>query len=294
MRCLSLEFSFPEYLPPRHRRPGCLLPSRVDYLTWTNVIYQNFLHVVFIRSLCNYIRVFNVEETESAFRNAFFTSVALTVSTFIYGRTPAGLSLLDGLIVTFLPYVITVGGAYNALTVLMQGKATLKFAYALHIIMCVAFGLTVWVHIDTYGATPGCNLNSSVKFVVFGHSVVATSRALRGFGIFVFAFIAVFLPFILISLISQSSPPQGPTFGDDVWIWTFGGCMAWVYEVVTIEEIIRRNGVGHATSQWTYGQTFAVLLVLGPVFDFGSAMWRRLEGNREQSCPRCSLKPAGN
>ena len=172
----------------------------------------------------------------------------------------------------------------------------LKFAYILHIIICVAFGLTVWVHIDTYGTTPGCNLNSSVKFVVFGHSVAATNRGLRVFGIFIFCFIAVLLPFVAIGLLVR---PQEQGFGDETniinnmaWIWAGALCMAWVYEVATIEEIIRRNGVGHATSEWTFGQTFAVVLVIGPILDFGSAMWRYLGGNRGPSCPRCSTQQA--
>jgi hypothetical protein len=103
-------------------------------------------------SLFNYIRFFNIEETESAFQNAFFTSVALTVSTFIYGHTPAGRSLVDGVVVTFLPFVITTG-ATGITHALIQGKAMLKFAYILHLVTCVVFGLTVWVHIDTYGTT---------------------------------------------------------------------------------------------------------------------------------------------
>jgi hypothetical protein len=147
--------------------------------------------------------------------------------------------------------------------------------------------------------------------VVFGHSVAATSRGLRGFGTYFFALLAACLLFIGITLRAlQSFPPQGHRFRifcdgpfnnnskyvDAVvallptWYWTFLLCMVWVYEVVTIKEIIRRNGVGHATSQWTYGQTFALVLVLGPVFDFGSAMWRYLGGKKEWSCPHCSTQ----
>jgi hypothetical protein len=212
--------------------------------------------------------------------------VALTISTFIYGRTPAGLSLVDGLIVTFLPYVITIGAANNIST-LFRSKTVLKVAYILHLIICVAFGLTFWTHVDTYGTTPGCNLNSSVKFVVFGHSVVATNKGLRRFGIAIFAFIAALLPFAAISLwvqsrytSSDSASEHSSLFRDEIrpmaWVWTFLLCMIWVYEVVTIEQIIQRNGVAHATSQWTYGQTFALVLVLGPGFEFGSAVWRAL------------------
>ena len=46
------------------------------------------------------------------------------------------------------------------------------------------------------------------------------------------------------------------------------GVASWVYGVVTIEQIIQRNGVTDATAQWTFGQTFALVLVLGPVIEF--------------------------
>lgn len=212
-----------------------------------------------------------MEQTESALQNAFFTSVALTISTFIYGRTPGNLSLVDGLLVTFLPIVITIG-AVNDTYILSHGKMTLKLAYMLHLIFCVAFGLLVWVQVDTYGTTPECNLNSSVKFVVFGHSVTATSRGLKGFGIFLFSFIGIMLPFVALSLTLWPIPEREDRTS---WWWTVTPITSWVYEVVTIEEIIHRNRLSEGTSQWSYGQTFALVLLIGPAFDLVSAIWTR-------------------
>ena len=214
--------------------------------------------------------------------------MALTLSTIIYGRTPGGLSIVDGLIVTFLPYIITIGAENNTLA-LIQGKPTLKFAYILHLVFCIAFGLTVWVNVDTYGTTPGCNLNSSAKFVVFGHSVGATSKGLRGFGIFIFAFIAILLPLTALGLTIQQRPVVGDggdhdgDHDDDTgylkflgWYWTILLTSVWLYEVVTIEEILRRNALAYATNQWSFGQTFALTMVLSPAFDFASAVLRSL------------------
>lgn len=212
-----------------------------------------------------------MEDTESAFRNAFFTSVALTISTLIYGRTPGSVSLVDGLLVTFLPIVITIG-AVSDTYLLSHGKKTLKFAYILHLLFCVAFGLIVWVHVDTYGTTPGCNLNSSMKFVVFGHSVTATSKGLKGFGIFIFSFIGASVPFVTFSLTLWPLPEREDRTS---WWWTVPPITAWVYEVVTIEEIILRNGLSKDTGQWTYGQTFALVLLIGPACDLVSAIWKR-------------------
>jgi len=233
-------------------------------------------------SLMNYIRFSEHGDTEGTFRNAFFTSVALTISAFVYGRTPGGLSLLDGVLVTILTSLITIGGVYNA-RILYQGKKALKVAYFFHIITLVAFGLTVWRNVNTYGTTPGCNINSSVKFVLFGHSVSATSKGLRGFAIFSFAFTAAFIPLNAIALFNTKSTYDGDSdISDDEdfrrldWFWTILPCSIWIYQVVTIEQIIQRNGVLKATSQWTFGQTFALVLVLGTVFDFWTAVWRRM------------------
>jgi len=221
--------------------------------------------------------------------------VALTTSAFIYGGSPAGLSLVDGLIVTFLTNILTLGASNDLLT-LLQGKTTLKLAVSLHIVICAAYGLTVWTHVDTYGATPGCNLNSSVKFVVVGYSIGATSRGLRGFSIFCFASLAATLPFTLILLwfwkklrgviVDDDSDDASifsllqvfGAFFSSPWLWVVPLCGSWVYAVVTIEQIIQRNGVANASAPMTFGQTFALVLVLGPVLEFGSAVRRAFKG----------------
>jgi hypothetical protein len=219
------------------------------------------------------------------------------VAAFIYGRAPGSLSLVDGLLVTFLPIVITIGAVFSILT-LLKAKPMLKFAYFLHTLLSVVFGLIVWVHVDTYGTTPGCNLNSSVKFVLFGHSIIATSRGLRGYSIFTFAFLGFCLPFIgiYLALITPPTAEERQNDRDNEWLgWVWTGIMvpSWILEVVTIEQIIRRNGFSQATDQWTYGQVFAMILLIGPVFDLGSAIWRKLTMGIEERCPRCSIRKGG-
>jgi hypothetical protein len=149
---------------------------------------------------------------------------------------------------------------------------TLKLAYILHLIFCVAFGLMVWVQVNTYGTTPECNLNSSVKFVVFGHSISATSKGLRGFGISLFSFIGASLLFIGLALTLR---PIKKWEDRSSWWWMVPPLSSWVYEVITIEEIIRRNKLSESSNQWSYGQTFALVLLIGPALDFVSAMWRK-------------------
>ena len=202
--------------------------------------------------------------------------MSLIVSTFIYGCTPGSLSFADGLLVTLLPVVLTVGALSNPF-VIVQGKMKLKIALILHVVFCALFGLALWSHIDTYGTTPGCNVNSSVKFVLFGKLVGVTSKGLRVFVLVSFLISIVFLPLMALLLLF-SEPGMGfRTNGPKViwWLPTALQCGVWVYEVVTIEQIIHRNGLSRDTSQWTYGQTFSLVLLLGPAFNFVSAVWRR-------------------
>jgi hypothetical protein len=212
-----------------------------------------------------------VQETESAFQNAFFTSVALTISAPIHGRTPGTLSLVDGLLVTFLPIIITIG-AVNDTHILSRGSAMLKFAYIIHLAFCVGYGIMVWVRVDDYATTPDCNLNSSVMFVVFGCTITATSRGLRAAGIVLFGFIGVLLLWVARSFIV--SPAQDRE-GRASWWWKVIPIISWVYELVTIEDIIRRNMLGNVNNQWSYGQTFSLVMLIGPVCALASAIWKR-------------------
>ena len=154
----------------------------------------------------------------------------------------------------------------------------------MHFIVTNASGLAIWTHVDTYGTSPGCNLNSSVKFVVLGHSVAATNRGLRKFAIFTFALGVIPIPFYIMIVMMMKSckdtddEPDPDPYPDELtwlnWMPTIPACVIWVYGVATVEEIIQRNGLSHETSQWTYGQTFAVVLMVGSVIDLGSALRR--------------------
>jgi len=175
----------------------------------------------------------------------------------------------------------------------------LKLAYFLHVTFTTAFTLVVWVHVDTFGTTAGCNVNNSVKFVLFGKSISATSDGLRIWSIVIFALVAFCLPFTAIGLIAESSPTAEERDADSgKWEgldWIIGGSMVpvWILNVVTIEQIIQRNGLRHASAQWTYGQAFALVLVLGPICDLVSAIWRRITTGGQNKCPRCSIQRGG-
>lgn len=207
--------------------------------------------------------------------------MALTISAFIYGRTPGGLSLLDGLVITFLVEIITIGASKH-ISNLLNGpgaKKTLLIAYILHLVGCLAYGLVVWTHVDSYATTPGCNLNSSVKFVLFGHSVGATSKGLRGFSIFLLAVLALDLPSLLYHLVFGKRDSERVASGiNEVYSWllTFALPASWVYGVITIEQIIQRNGVSNIAAQWTFGQTFALTLLIGPGIEFCAAGWTKV------------------
>jgi len=120
--------------------------------------------------------------------------------------------------------------------------------------------------------------------VLFGKSIGATSKGLRGFSIASFAVVAACIPFIAAGLFVQGRGDKDDSSSDFEelravrWISTTVICSAWVFAVVTIEQILQRNGVSHEAAQWTFGQTFSLVLVIGPVIDLGAAIWRNIKG----------------
>jgi hypothetical protein len=231
-------------------------------------------------------RFFSAEEIDVALRNAFFTSVSLTIAAFVCGHTPGALSLLDGIIVTYLPFSITVGAVTNPRLLSQQAGQMVKFAHFLHISFSAAFGIMLWALVDTYGTTPGCNPNSSVKFVVAGRTVVATNKGLRVGGLFLFTFIGI------MAVVTPNSWKRSEREVDDPetqrlqmskdiiilgWMWTVFVVGIWVYDVWTIEQIIRRNEIDHGLNQWTYGQILALTLLLSPMWETASIIGKKLE-----------------
>jgi len=128
----------------------------------------------------------DTDAVEIAFRNAFLTAASLTMSTFVYARTPGSLSLADGLIVTLMTDFLVWAPLLHIHTVVgtkRKPSRFLLFTYIFGTILTGLHGLVVWIHIDTYAAIPRCNPNSSMKLVLLGCPLPATSRGLRGFAI---------------------------------------------------------------------------------------------------------------
>ena len=231
--------------------------------------------------------IFTTEETESFLRNAFLTSISLILSTIIYGFKPGAFSILDGLLVTFLPIIIgacahihtPVGG------VLMRAKTSLKLLYMFEVIFSAAYSIHVWRTVSTYGSAPGCNANSTAKFVVLGYTVMATNRFLRIFALIFFAISIALAPlaFKILFLSPITDPIVDHTYVVVVTsAWTLLLVGMWVYGVVTVEEIIQRNGVTEIANKWTFGQTLSMALLLGPVFDLMSGIWNKIGLKRRQ------------
>ena len=143
------------------------------------------------------------------------------------------------------------------------------------------FGLIVWTHLLTFGATAECNLNSHTVFVVLGHSIKigSNSTGVRNFALLVFAVSAIFSSIALILLlharISGSKQLKSLFAYRDTLSPDAISCMnycfvafslsVWVVELVTIEQTIARNGLAQKANQWTFGQTLSMIMVIGPV-----------------------------
>ncbi|KAG9105577.1 hypothetical protein FRC07_009168 [Ceratobasidium sp. 392] len=221
-------------------------------------------------------------------RNSYVVSGSLIIASLIAWKTN-GLSLFDGLIVTMLTTImtafVTVNGPYIRTLGLSINLASLVFTT----FWCY-WGLQIWSDPWNFGLPPGqegCAANQKTVFVVFGHTVGATSRGLRGFAIFIFAVGAISA---LSALWKSFAWTLRYLFGDPQiakdnaatryakeirrknrgkssanraqHITRYGGMVGMIYMIVTTEQIVRRNpGVKDDLDKWTYGQTIALIML---------------------------------
>jgi len=226
-------------------------------------------------------------------RNSYVVSGSLIIAALIAWKTN-NLSLFDGLIVTMLTTImtafVTVNGPYIRTLGLSINIASLLFTT----FWCY-WGLQIWVDPWNFGlpaGREGCIANQETVFVVFGHTVSATSRGLRGFAIFIFAIGAISAVSALWKSFTWliryiAGDPQiakdnaatryakeirrknrGTNSGRAQHITRYGGMVGMIYMIVTTEQIVARNpGVKNDLSGWTYGQTIALIMLGQQIMD---------------------------
>ncbi|KAG8763710.1 hypothetical protein FRC12_008436 [Ceratobasidium sp. 428] len=261
--------------------------------------------------------------SEKAFRdtsrNSYVVSGSLIISSLIAWKR-GELSLFDGLVTTMLTTImtafVTVNGPYIRTLGLSINLASLLFTT----FWCY-WGLQIWSDPWSFGLPADgvdCTANQQTIFVVFGHSVGATSRGLRGFAIFIFAIGAISVLSALWSTFSwtikylvgdpdiakynaaysfakqikRKNRGKRATSSSRVeHITRYGGMVGLIYMIVTTEQIVQRNpGVSEDLDKWTYGQTIALILLLQQIMDCFSYFreWitekhKRLEADRRRA-----------
>ncbi|KDQ13351.1 hypothetical protein BOTBODRAFT_33672 [Botryobasidium botryosum FD-172 SS1] len=155
---------------------------------------------------------------------------------------------------------------------------------ALHIFAMAALGIWVWNNVAVFGDQPECT--PQTVYVLFGKSIPVDDKSLRISSIVVYAHSTVSLglgvlrfaalaPQVLMTRLRLSVPDKAPAA---VW---FMALFIDVIFVVDTEVMIRRNAglVQAGESQWTFGQTLAMLVLVAPLVDLYRKVrgWRRGE-----------------
>jgi hypothetical protein len=107
---------------------------------------------------------------------------------------------------------------------------------------------------------------------------MANNTFLRVFALLYFSITIGLAPVAFKILFLTPNPDSEPIPSNSrsaTWGWTVLLVGKWVYSVVTMEQIILRNGVTEVANRWTYGQTLSMALLIGPVFDLMSGIWRK-------------------
>jgi hypothetical protein len=211
----------------------------------------------------------------------FITATGLIISAFIQSRVTGGLSLFEAVLTTQL-ITIKLAGIIR----FPRGYVALVAA-TLFQAMYVAFLFWVWARVREFGSQPECN--NFILFPIFGHTVSVTSRWLQILVLVLNSCVAFGRAVRLCCLVpSKSQTGQRP-----YWVLTpmiAGQLGAIIYLIVTTEQFIQDNQVNDAMSQWTFGQTLAVLLLIPSLLE----LYQQVIERRKDEPPEARGTPAPN
>jgi hypothetical protein len=243
--------------------------------------------------------------------NLLLTGCALLVSSFIQAKT-IGFSVYHALIVLNLSWVNNSSAVlYATIAVLefledhLRKTREEKFNHFSVMLLSVfhlsgmgAFGIWVWAKILTFGNQPEC---TPITFLtVFGYDITATSTSLRkgSIGLYSIAtipflnFFVVFLAGLFIDILFALAFAVLSSFGsfwsrDSRRRWMVGSgvvviALLEVLFIVDTELMISRSStlVKDGESQWSFGQTLAMVMVILPLLETvkaGFKSWKEPE-----------------
>ena len=245
------------------------------------------------------------------------TASALLLSAIIQART-YGLSLYHANIVLILSWISFVPTYFTGILgdavhptdpsdgrrkfrwgVGWKGFLARMFTWT-HYIAVAGFGLWIWSDVKSFGDQPQCTPQTFV--VIFGHNILVTDPGLKIAALILYSFmgLSAILPLYVIFVQSLHCerrllpPPRNLNFTSkkrqSTWIpFLIAMSGVEILFVSSTEVLIRRSKglVYPGESQWTFGQSLAMFLVLAPIAstigELQKAYQERREKRREES-----------
>jgi hypothetical protein len=176
---------------------------------------------------------------------------------------PGMVSVVDGIIITVLqgllimPVMVELGSLEST---------TIRTTYILtHILYCV-FGMVLWAKIRTFGVPPGCDINNTAKFVIYGINFKAVSVANQVLNELILGGLLLGGLIITIFMVFSEKPIKLlPGHRKSIF---FVAIFAWLSFIISCELTLQRNGLLHTANAWTYGQTLSLVLVANSITEF--------------------------
>jgi len=159
-----------------------------------------------------------------------------------------------------------------------------EFFVWIHCLTVAGLGIWVWSDVRSFGDQRECTPQTFV--VIFGHNVLVTNQKLKVFALLLYGFIALgateWLVYVPLEWYKRRHTPQESPSGVDLGLLraffaTIGSKLSWASFIFTIsieillvastEVLVRRSRgfVLPGESQWTFGQSLAVMLVISPL-----------------------------
>lgn len=184
---------------------------------------------------------------------------------------------------------------------------------SLHLSFLAGFGLWFWATVDTFGAAAQCAPRLSISHLILGRSIAVTSRALRIISLTIYAAIAfpglnvvvlggmmmacafflALMPGLVIkctlSIMSRILPQ--PLEAPSLWRSMVGHFSLYLLLSVNIVMVadteamvtLTKPFVKPGESEWTFGQTLALLLLMLPLLEFIRSWVKQPREERLQS-----------
>jgi hypothetical protein len=178
-----------------------------------------------------------------------------------------------------------------------------KFAFCMaivHLAVMGIFGIWLWAKIDVFGSHPKCT--PATFLTIFGHDIAVTNGRLRRGSIAIYSMavipfwnvviipfaatlVLVFLTLVFVFLHLPDDWSRFTLLGGVIFM-----VLLEVVFVVDMELMISRSStmVKEGESQWTFGQTLAILMIALPLIEVGKAAFKSCRGGRISSDDRSS------